>query len=121
MGLKSLNLSCSILSIYAGTFDVQNIEFVENPLGQACMQCIFANGSNAKGCHIKLALEEIMAESKAYRNTSLPICFQVAEGGNYTLLVYDIEETTEISTQPAINETIAVTGPSMLTFLSPIS
>jgi len=97
---------------------VQNIATLEDPPGTFCVHCKFANGSNAKGCHIKL--EEIMTESTAYRNTSSPTCFEVAEGGNYTLRVYDIEETAEISTQAAIRRSIIVMGKSMLTFLSPI-
>lgn len=97
------------VSISTGTFDVQNIEPLEDPPGNFCVHCIFANGSNAKGCHIKL--EETMSESRAYRNTSSPTCFEVAEGGNYTLIVYDIEETSEISTQAAIKTTIIAMGP----------
>lgn len=53
-------------------------------------------------------------------------CFKVSEGGNYTLLVYDIEEdetdaTTETSAlKPAISRMIAVIGSSTLIFLSPL-
>lgn len=111
-------------SISTGTFDVQNIELLEDPPGNFCVHCIFANGSKAKGCHIKL--EESMRESKAYRNTSCYACIQVAERGTYTLTVYDIEENeadaiTEISAlRPAINRTIFILGSSTLIFLSPI-
>lgn len=107
------------VSISTGTFDVQSIEPLEDPPGNVCVHCIFANGSNAKGCHIQL--EETMSESRAYRNTSSPTCFEVAKGGNYTLIVYDIEETSEISTQAAIKTTIIAMGPikrSMLTFFN---
>lgn len=105
---------------FTGTFDVQKIT-IENHPEQICVHCIYANGSNAKGCRIKL--EEIMTELKTYRNTSRPACFPLAEEGNYTLMVYDIEEnetdeTTEVSV-PAIIERIAIAGPSML-FLSPL-
>lgn len=128
-----INILCDLLfciiisiiqSISTGTFDVQNIELLEDPPGNFCVHCIFANGSKAKGCHIKL--EESMTESKAYRNTSSHACIQVAEGGIYTLTVYDIEENetnaiTGISAlRPAINRMIVILGPSMLTFLSPI-
>ena len=111
--------------ISTGTFDVQNIEHFEDPLGSICVLCIFANRSNAKGCHIKL--EETMENSNSYRNTSRPACFRVTEGGNYTLLAYDIEENetdapTDFSARrPAINRTIVATGPGMLSFLSQIS
>ena len=50
----------------------------------------------------------------------------MSEGGNYTLLVYDIEEdetdaTTETSAlKPAISRMIAVIGSSTLIFLSPL-
>lgn len=106
------------VSISTGTFDVQNIETFEDPPGNICVHCIFANGSNAKGCHIQL--EETMSESIAYRNTFGPTCFEVAEGGNYTLIVYDIEATSEISARAAIRTTIIAMGTSMLTFLSPL-
>lgn len=102
--------------ISTGTFDVQSIEKLEDPPGNFCVHCKFANGSNAIGCNIKL--EEIMTEQRAYRNTSSPTCLNVAEGGNYTLIIYDIEETTEISVQAAVKETVFIMGASMLTFLS---
>ena len=98
---------------------MQNIENLEEPPGNFCVHCIYAIGSKAKGCRIKL--EEIMTESKAYRNTSQHACIQVTTAGNYTVTAYDIEEdetdgTTEISAlRPAINRTIVVLGSSMLT------
>ena len=67
-----------------------------------------------------------MTESRAYRTMSSSTCFKVSEGGNYTLLVYDIEEdetdaTTETSAlKPAISRMIAVIGSSTLIFLSPL-
>ena len=114
-------ISFCMINFTTGTFDVQNIEKLEEPPGNFCIHCIYAIGSIAKGCRIKM--EEIMTESKAYRNTSQPACIQVTTGGNYTVTAYDIEGnetdgTTEISAlRPAINRTMVVLGPSMLTFL----
>ena len=53
-----------IVSIIRATFDVQNIcEVTEEPPGNFCTQCVFVEGSKAKGCCIRL--EEMGKESKA--------------------------------------------------------
>jgi len=108
------------VSIFPGTYDVQKVgELTEEPPGNFCAQCIFVEGSKAKGCCIRL--EEIGKESKAYRDATSPTCIQVAKGGNYTLLVYDIEENdNEVTSyscyqnpKPAVTREIIIRGNGM--------
>lgn len=109
------HLYIQLVSVFAGTFDVQNVsELTEEPPGNFCTQCIYVEGSKAKGCCIRL--EEIGKETKAYRDETFPTCIQVANGGNYTLLVYDIEENeTEVTSyscyqnaKPAVTRDIII-------------
>ena len=83
------------------------------------MQCVFVEGSKARGCCIKL--EEIEEESKANRDATYPACIEVAKGGNYTLLVYDIEEddtgvtsySCSQNPKPAVTKEIVIIGNGM--------
>jgi len=107
---------------HLATYDVQGAE-IYGGIGTISIWCLFAPGSQAKGCHVEIGKTAIRINVPRLSGDP-PL--QTAEQtviditpGSYAVLIFDWERDGSFSSTPSYVDHVNVTGPDVLTSSMP--
>jgi len=76
------------------------------------IQCIFARGSYARGCHVKIGNTTIPIMKPSDANRTVNKTMTGLTPGSYEVLIFDWEEDGSIATTPSHLDHVHLTGPA---------
>ena len=99
--------------MHSATYDVQNVE-LHGGARSIFIQCVFASGSQARGCHIEIRNSSIQMIQNITRsdNPQSHTVEQTVSGlapGSYEVLIFDWERDGSLSSTPSYTGHINVT------------
>ena len=107
----------TVLYTLTGTFDVQNVTIVPKRDGQYEITCVFASGSQSKGCRIVILpeggggdCELSITARRPERGGESVVNVDLPAAGEYSLVVYDDELVTQGN--PAFTTSLSIPGPT---------
>ena len=107
----------TVLYTLTGTFDVQNVTIEPNRDGQYEITCVFAPGSQSKGCRIVILPEGGGGDCELNITARRPegggesvVNVDLPAAGEYSLVVYDVELVTQEN--PALTTSLTIPGPT---------
>jgi len=106
------NLSLSLyLFLHSATYDVQDAK-IRGGAENISIQCVFAPGSQARGCHMKIRKTTVQVNKTRSGNLTEEQIVTGLTPGSYEVLIFDWEEDGSIATTPSHLDHVHLTGPA---------
>ena len=99
---------------YLATYDVQHVKLRDRG-GNLSIQCVFASGSQAQGCHVEIRNSSIEVN---ITRSGRPLSVTGLAQGSYEVLIYDWESDGSLSSTPSYTAHTNVSGPALPTSVS---
>ena len=106
---------------HSATYDVQNVE-LHGGRESMSIQCVFALGSQARGCHVEIRNSSIQVNITRSGDPLSDTAEQTVTGvapGSYEVFIFDWESDGSFASTPSYVGHVNVTGPDLLTSVSP--
>ena len=113
-------------STHSATYDVQHAE-LHGGRGNITIQCVFASGSQARGCHVEIRNSKITSPAMNITRSGDPQSYtaeQTMTGltpGRYEVLIFDWESDDSFASTPSYENNVIVTDTATVgtTFATP--
>ena len=102
-GVIAWTQSCSFSPIHSATYDVQQVK-LHGGQGNVSIQCVFAPGSQARGCYVEIGNSSIQMNVTRSGRPLSNSAEQTVTGltpGSYEVLIFDLESDGSFSPTPS--------------------
>ena len=115
--MQNMDESYCFSPIHSATCDIQHVN-LHSEGENIAIQCVFASGSQARGCHVKIRNSSIQMNIARSGSPLSQIAEQTMTGltpGSYKVFIFDWERNGSVASTPSYMGHVNVTEPAVFT------